>query len=130
MQLDVLIVDDNQGIRTMVRTMLEQMPIIGSVHEAENGKMGLDLIKEKAPEVVILDIHMPELDGIKVLQRIRKKGSNPAVIMFSNSPFKGYRENCLKAGANYFLDKVLEFQKLPQIIEKLARKSHEERNEF
>ncbi len=68
--LDVLVVDDSKVIRTAIREILE----IGGlfVTEACNGKEALDSVNNKAPDLVLLDVVMPDIDGITVLKELRK----------------------------------------------------------
>lgn len=74
----VLIADDEAVARQVLREMLLAVPGVEVVGEAENGAQALDLVERLKPDVALLDIHMPEVDGFAVAQRLR--GGRPAVI--------------------------------------------------
>jgi two-component system response regulator AlgR len=76
--LKVLIADDEAVARQVLREMLAAMPGVEIVGEAENGAQALDLAERLKPDVALLDIHMPEVDGFAVAQRLR--GGRPAII--------------------------------------------------
>ena len=76
------------------------------------------LLYLKKPDVVILDIRMPDGSGIDVLQTIKQGEPAPAVIVLTNYPYPAYRQKCLQAGADFFLDKSTEFDQIPELIER------------
>ena len=89
------------------------------VGEAQDVMGAITFIRESRPEVVILDIRMPDETGLDVLERIRKEKPAPKVIVLTNYPFVQYRKKCLEAGASFFFDKSTEFHKIPQAVEQL-----------
>jgi DNA-binding response OmpR family regulator len=106
--------------------MRKQLPFLLSeiegavVETAADGVEALRLFREFAPEVIILDIKMPRLNGIKVLQEIRRNDQSAIVIMFTADSSLETHVICLGSGANFFLDKVTELDRLLEICEREA----------
>lgn len=80
----VLIVDDSVVIRHVLREQLGSAPDIEVVGVAANGRIALAKIEQLAPDVIILDVEMPELDGLATLRELRRRPVRPRVIMFSS----------------------------------------------
>jgi DNA-binding NarL/FixJ family response regulator len=79
-------------------------------------------IQKMKPDAVILDLHMPGGSGLDVLRAIRSDHPDLYVLVCTNYPYPEYREECLAAGANLFLDKSADFEKIPSILRELAQK--------
>jgi DNA-binding NarL/FixJ family response regulator len=82
----------------------------------------VDGIREKKPDAIILDLQMPGGSGLDVLRAIRPNFPDMQVVICTNYPHDQYREECLTAGANFFLDKSVEFSKIPAILRELSEK--------
>ncbi len=123
--MKVLIVDDSAIVQERLMSMLENQKGIQIVGQALNGVEALKFIKQNKPHAVILDIRMPGGNGIDVLKEIKNIDQEIKVIMFTNYPYSQYRTKCLKSGADYFLDKSAEFNKIPEIINHLAETTQE-----
>lgn len=115
----VLIADDSQVIRERLIRLLADLEGIEIIGEAKDGNEALGLITDKRPDVVVLDIWMPDKNGIEVLKTIRLKDQSTTIIMLSNDASVQHRLRCLKDGANYFLHKSKDFEKLLEILEGL-----------
>ena len=89
--------------------------------EAHNATEALEFIQKKKPDVVILDIQMPDGNGFDVLQITKGHSPSTVVIIFTNYPFPQYRRKYLDAGADFFLDKSVEFEKLVELINQLSK---------
>jgi len=118
--MKIIIADDSPLLRERLKGLLRGFKNSKVVGEAKTGKEALQLISETNPDVAILDIRMPEMNGIEVLKRIRETGSLLKIIVLTNYPYKQYRDRCIAEGANYFLDKNLDIEKLTEIVANLA----------
>jgi len=125
--MKVLIVDDSALVQERLLSMLVDQKGIQIAGQAQNGIEALKFIKQHKIHAVILDIRMPGGNGIDVLKSIKQIDPDIKVIMFTNYPYSQYRIKCLKSGADYFLDKSAEFNKIPEIINHLAESIQEEK---
>jgi DNA-binding NarL/FixJ family response regulator len=100
--------------------LLSGISNVAVVGQAQGAAQTITYVRESKPDVVILDVRMPDGTGIHVLENIRKEIPAPKVIMLTNYPFAHYRRKCLEAGASFFFDKSTEFHKLPQAVEQLS----------
>jgi len=100
----VLIVDDATFVRMQLRQLLEKndFEVIG---EAENGKVALKMIQELRPDIVTLDITMPEMDGLECMIEIKKLDYLPTVIMISAMGQESFVQRAIANGAKGFLVK-------------------------
>ena len=123
--MKVLIVDDSKTVCNGLQQMLSNISGVGIVGQAHNGRDAITSISELKPDVVILDIRLPDLSGIDVLVDIRAKNLSTRVIMLTNYPYPQYRKKCEELGADYFFDKVTEIEEIPVLIEELAKNKPE-----
>jgi DNA-binding NarL/FixJ family response regulator len=120
-KLRVLIADDSTFIRERLPAMLSDTHGIEVVGIADDGAEALNLARALNPDVVILDIRMPRMTGIEVLQKLKKDEAAPVVIMLTSYPYPQYREKCQEAGADFFFDKSTDFEKLFDLLKELRQ---------
>jgi DNA-binding NarL/FixJ family response regulator len=118
-KIKVLIADDSLIVREHLVTMIEELAGIEIVGQAENVAEAISAVRILKPDAVILDILMPGGSGFKVLQNIKRTGAGPMVIILTNYPYPVFRQKCLQAGADFFLDKSTEFDQIPELFERL-----------
>jgi DNA-binding NarL/FixJ family response regulator len=100
----VLIADDQQLVRTGFRLILSSEPDIEVVGEATNGREAVAMARELAPDVILMDIRMPELDGIEATRQIARDGEAATrVLMLTTFDLDEYVYDALRAGASGFL---------------------------
>jgi DNA-binding NarL/FixJ family response regulator len=116
----VLIVDDAKIVCERLQQMLMHLSDVEIVGPAHNAPDAIRFISESKPDVVILDIRLPGLNGIDVLKDIRDKKLPIRIIMLTNYPYPQYRKKCEELGADYFFDKVTEIEEIPKVIKELA----------
>ncbi|MCK4892681.1 MAG: response regulator transcription factor [Calditrichia bacterium] len=117
----IFIVDDSDLIRERIIALLSEIPKVQFVGQADSLIGTLAKIRDVNPDVVILDIRIKDGNGIEILEQLKKDPKAPIVIMLTQYPFPQYRNKCMEAGADYFLDKATEFQLLPEIITKIQK---------
>jgi DNA-binding NarL/FixJ family response regulator len=119
--MNIVIVDDSQLVRERIAKRISELPGMNVVGEAVNSIEAIEIVKTKEPDVIILDIKMPGESGIDVLQKIKKGYPSIKIIMLTNYPFLQYRSKCYEHGADYFLDKSNEFDKVMDILIELGK---------
>ena len=117
-KIKVFIADDSRIVQEHLVTMFDELAEVEIVGQAETVAEAISAIGKLRPDVVILDIRMPDGSGIDVLQTIKQDDPAPAVIVLTNYPYPAYRQKCLQAGADFFLDKSTEFDQIPELIER------------
>jgi DNA-binding NarL/FixJ family response regulator len=117
-ELRIVIADDSLVIREELQKVLLSIAGLTIVGVATDGDVALSLAQTTNPDVLILDMSMPRLNGLQVLQEIRKKDNSMTIIMFSADPALILQDACLKAGANFYLSKS-QFNELATICQDL-----------
>jgi len=120
-KIKAFIADDSLIVRERLVTMLDELAGIEIVGQAESVAEAISAIQRLRPDVVILDIRMPGGSGVDVLERVKQDKGAPIVIILTNYPYPGYRQKCLQAGADFFLDKSTEFDQIPKLFEQFRR---------
>jgi DNA-binding NarL/FixJ family response regulator len=105
MGMTVLIVDDHPSFRASARTLLEAegYEVVG---EAEDGESALRAVSELHPDLVLLDIQLPDLDGFEVSERLRELDAPPAIVLTSSRDGKDYARCIECSGARGFVPKA------------------------
>ncbi len=118
----VLIVDDHDLMRETLRSFLESLPGVEVVGEAENGRVAVQLARDKKPTVVVMDLIMPEMDGIEATRLITTEMPEVKVIVLSMQCDESYREILHQAGASCFVSKDSSIDELVRAIEAVIGK--------
>jgi len=121
--MKVLIADDSQLMRERIR---ESVSIFGSVEivsETSGGWQTLEDLKKYKPDLAIIDISMPDLNGLEILKEFLPYNVNKEtrIIVLTNYAYEQYRDKAFMYGASYFLSKTDDFDQIPAI---LGRKLH------
>ena len=123
MFMKVVIADDSSLWRDRIKSVLIDLNDVFIVDEAENGIDALQIIREKEPDLAIIDIRMPEMNGIELLKKIRELKMNVKIIMLTNYPYPQYRMRCLEAGADYFFSKTEDFEQIEIVISDMLKEN-------
>ncbi len=113
----ILIIDDSSFQRTIIKKTLanEQFTCL----EADNGRLGLEMVERESPDVIIVDLLMPDMDGIEFLKTIQEKGITIPVLVLTSDIQDTTRDLCLELGARSFLNKPLKQDELVPAIRKV-----------
>ncbi|ABB13680.1 response regulator [Carboxydothermus hydrogenoformans] len=121
MSARVLIVDDAAFMRMMIKNILVKngYEVVG---EAENGAQAVEMYKELKPDVVTMDITMPEMDGIQAVREIKKIDPNAKIIMCSAMGQQALVMEAIQAGAIDFIVKPFQQDRILQAFEKTLKR--------
>jgi DNA-binding NarL/FixJ family response regulator len=103
MNIRIVLADDHKIVREGLRSLLEREKDIEVVGEAENGKVAVQLTQTLSPDLVLMDISMPEMDGIEATEEIVAKRPDAKVLALSMHSDKWSVEKMLKAGARGYM---------------------------
>ncbi len=117
----VLIADDHAGMRRMLRQLLEEAGDITVCAEAADGEEAVRLASTTTPDVVVLDLVMPGINGVEATQRIRCDAASPEVIVISVHLFEAVSRSVMDAGARCYLLKSELPDHLVRAVRTLAR---------
>src|SRR6201987_1802164 len=106
----ILVVDDERLVRWSLRQKIEEWGY--EVVEAAAGEAGLRLAQHESPDLILLDVRLPDLNGLQVLEQLKKNGDARAVIMITADPQLDDVKSALKLGAYDFVGKPLDFDEL------------------
>ena len=124
--MTVLVMDDAAVVRERIVDWLSEITNVRTIIQAGDTPAALKLIDEYRPHVLILDIQVPgdlkAKNGIDVLKWAKKRYPASVVIMLTNFANRHYREECQRAGAEFFFDKSREFDQLPAAIETILKR--------
>ncbi|MED2302893.1 response regulator [Bacillus thuringiensis] len=116
----ILVVDDAMFMRTMIKNLLKSNAEFEVIGEAENGIEAIQKYKELQPDIVTLDITMPEMDGLEALKEIIKIDSSAKVVICSAMGQKGMVLDAIKGGAKDFIVKPFQADRVIEALTKVA----------
>jgi DNA-binding NarL/FixJ family response regulator len=115
-KMKVLIADDSVAIVERLVDLLRDVPGVQFVGQAGDVQEAIRSVQEKNPDTLILDLQMPGGSGLDVLRAIRPGRPALHVMVCTNYSTAWYREECIAAGSDIFVDKSTEFEKIPAIL--------------
>ena len=114
-QLRILMAEDNLVNQKVALSMLKRLGYRADV--ANNGVEVLRALQEKPYDVVLMDVQMPEMDGLEATRRIRGSGKDTRIIAMTAHALEGDREECLQAGMNEYISKPIQIEELRKALE-------------
>jgi two-component system response regulator DevR len=121
--INVLVVEDSSSVRDQLTARLSGIRQIGSLEEAATVGDALRKCRKNMPDVITLDIDLPDGKGLEVLNTIKKAHPQTVVIMLTNHAQPEYRKLSLEAGADFFLDKLSGPNVVYDIVRWLAQRT-------
>ena len=117
--MHVLIADDSAPIRRNLGKLLRPVEGITQISEAEDVAHALEQLERDTPDVLVLDLQMPDGSGLEVLAVVREKRLEVKVIVLTTFATEHNRRRCGELGADFFFDKTREYGKVAEVIERL-----------
>ena len=121
MPIRVLVADDHRLILRAVRHVLESTDDIEIVGEARRGSQVLPLLSQLKPDLCLLDVRMPEMDGLTCVERIRKASADVRIVMLSAADEPERAEEAFARGADVYLSKSVDPRELPDALRRACR---------
>lgn len=115
-KINIYLVDDHNLFREGLRLLLSKVPFVDKIYEASNGQEFIDNIKVITPDIVLMDIEMPNLNGIKATQKALEQLPNLKIIALSMYADESYYTQMIEAGAKGFLLKNSGFEQVQRAI--------------
>lgn len=112
----ILVADDSTLVRERLVDMLSELEDIELVGQVADDGETLGRVRESRPDVVILDACLAGRDGLQVLTEIKASGTGPMVIVLSTFPYPQVQKRCEQLGADFFLDKASEMDRVAELI--------------
>lgn len=109
----ILIVDDHPPVRVVLKTHLSQMLGVTHVLEADNGQAAIEIVRQYAPDVVILDLDIPKINGLEVIPRLKAIHPGVRILVLSGQDQNTFAPRARQAGAHGYVSKT---QELPEIV--------------
>jgi DNA-binding NarL/FixJ family response regulator len=119
-QISILLADDHQILRSGLRSLLDEQSDMKVIAEAENGRAAVQLVRELTPTVVVMDITMPDLNGVEATRQILKEVPGAKVIALSEHSDRRFVSAAMKAGAVGYLPKAAPFEELAAAVRVVA----------
>jgi CheY-like chemotaxis protein len=118
----ILVIDDEQGIRNLLDTLLSRKGY--DVVLASSGQKGLELFRREHPDVVVLDLKMPEMNGLTVLKAIRQIASTQPVVVLTGAGTPEVEQQVQALGVSEFVEKEFSLHRLGDALNRLLKTPH------
>lgn len=119
----VLYIEDNRDNRILVRRILMASDYDFQVAEADNARLGIEMAQQDPPDLILMDMSMPEMDGLTATRTIRSMSElrHVPIVALTANAMEGDREKTLEAGCNGYIRKPVDVDKLPEEIIRYIR---------
>jgi DNA-binding NarL/FixJ family response regulator len=119
-KIRVVLVDDVPELRLLVRLTLEEDAGIEVVGEASNGREGVDVVERTDPDIVLLDLSMPDMDGLEAIPLMRAHAPNTRLVVLSGHEAGRVSLEALDQGATRYINKAAGLDSIPRIVREVA----------
>jgi len=117
----IVLADDHEIVRSGIRTLLDGHQPWEVCGEAQNGKEAVEKVLTLKPDLVVLDLSMPVMNGIEAAREIRQKAPATKIVIFSMHDSPRIAEEAVRAGADAYLAKTAHFGELERVIASLLK---------
>lgn len=121
--LRIVLVDRSIPVRARIRNLIQESKAAQILAETGSASKALTLVKKHRPDAVIMDLSLKDGDGTSLLIKIKRVLRSCSVIVWTNFSTPEFRQFYLKLGADYFLDKFREFERVPKVLDDLSSTS-------
>lgn len=124
-KITVLLVDDHEGFINAALRHLRKVEWLDVVGRASNGLEAIERSETLRPDVVLMDLAMPEMGGLQATRLIKTQDAPPFIVIASHFDDAEHREHAMRAGADDFVSKLSYIQEILPILEKFKDRRHE-----
>ena len=118
--LKILIVDDTDIVAERLYKMIIDIDSVDTVFKSNSYNQAVELINKQLPDIILLDIQLPGKNGIALLKFVKENYPAIKTIIVTNNASSNYKLICESIGADFFIDKSAEFEKIPFIINRIS----------
>jgi DNA-binding NarL/FixJ family response regulator len=122
--MKVLIADDSRLMRERIREAISTFRGVEIVSETETGLKTLSELSKHTPDLAIIDIRMPDKNGLEVMKEFRAKNTTTKIIILTNYAYDQYKDRAFENGADYFFSKSEDFEKIATVVAALLKNSN------
>ena len=126
--MKVLIADDSRLMRERIRETISIFSSVEIVCEPENGIQALEELNNHNPDLAILDIRMPDKNGLEILKEYRAKNKTTKIIILTNYAYDQYKDRAFENGADYFYSKSEDFDKIAAVVAAILKNGSSKRH--
>ena len=120
MKTNILIVEDHQLTRFGLKTAFEGVDYVGEIYEAESAEKAIEIFSENAIDVVIMDLGLPNMNGIEATKQIRSTNKDAKIVILTSHNDEKEVLNSLRAGANAYCSKEINPKRLIEVVQSVA----------
>ncbi len=125
-ELRILLIEDSPIVAERVRETLREMESMLVVETIDRESKAIEALGRGGIDIIILDLRLNRGTGFGVLRALSGQVGRPVVIIFTSYDLPEYRREAMALGADYFLDKARDFERLPQVLETIREQRHPE----
>ena len=125
-ELRILLIEDSPIVAERIRETLREMESMLVVDTIDRESKAIEALGRGGIDIIILDLRLNRGTGFGVLRALSGQVGRPVVIIFTNYDLPEYRREAMALGADYFLDKARDFERLPQVLETIRDQRHPE----
>jgi len=113
----ILIVDDHPALRLVLKTQLEQVLGVNGVLEADNGQAAVEAVRQYTPDLVVLDLDIPKINGLDVVPRLKALQAGIRILVVSGQDQRAFATRAMQAGAQGFVSKTQDLKEIVRCVE-------------